>query len=99
LKHFIINFVIINKFDLSGIVESRDKLEKYCGVTHGAQEIFDETGLTITHANYNRMFRIIRANTAESKNDVSQDQILDELERNLESVPNFIAKLVEKYYQ
>ena len=98
MKHFIINFVIINKFDLSGIVESRDKLEKYCGVTHGAQEIFDETGLAITHANYNRKFRIISAN-AESKDDVSQDQILDELEKNLESVPNFISKLVEKYYQ
>ena len=68
-------------------------------MTHGAQEIFDETGLEITHANYNRKFRLISANTAEPKDDLSQDQILDEMEKVLDCLPTFIAKLVEKYYQ
>jgi hypothetical protein len=100
LKNFIINFQTIKKFDLSEAVASRVyRLEKYGKVTHGVQEIFDETGLMITHANYNRKFRVIYANRTESRAGVSQDQILDEMAKILGSVPTFIAKTVEKYYQ
>ena len=68
-------------------------------MTHGGKEILDQTGLKITHANFDRKFRLICVNTADTKDDVSQDQILKEMEKTLDSVPTFIAKIVENYYQ
>jgi hypothetical protein len=91
-------FRTIKKYDVSEAAASRD-LGAYGEVTHGGNEIFDQTGLKITHANFNRMFRLICANTSETKDGVSQDQILKEMEKTLESVPTFIAKIVENYYQ
>ena len=68
-------------------------------MTHGAQEILDETGIQITHANLFRKFRIICPNTGVTIDDVSQDQILKEMENFVNSVPTFAEKLFKKYYQ
>ena len=68
-------------------------------MTHGAKEILDQTGIKITHANLFRKFRIICPNTGVTIDDVSQAQILNEMENFVNSVPTFTEKLVKKYFQ
>jgi hypothetical protein len=74
-------------------------LNHYADVTHGVQEILDCSGLNITHVNFYRKYRVSCVNTGVTIENVSQCQIIKEMENFVDSVPIFIAKLVKQYYQ
>jgi hypothetical protein len=95
---FFIISKLIKKIDHKSIIESGN-LNTYAAVTHGVQEILDRSGLKITHVNFYQKYRVVCVHTGVTIDNVSQGQIIKEMENFVDSVPIFIEQLVNKYYQ
>ena len=98
MKFILLNFKTYEKYDCKSVLESKN-LHTYAAVTYGVQEILDCSGLKITHVNFYRKYRVRCVNTGVTIDNVSQGQIIKEMENFVGSVPSFISQLVNKYYQ